>query len=116
MASDLKTTLKLLLLQHPDLDLPALQSALIESGFRVSTVLIAAIKSDFTHTMRVLQQQGWLVTDKPPIRHKRKSCSQCGRSFIPARVDASFCSHRCRQRHYRERQATERSWRRFEHL
>ena len=30
-------------------------------------------------------------------------CASCGEEFLPPRRDALYCSHRCRQRAYRQR-------------
>jgi hypothetical protein len=35
-----------------------------------------------------------------------RTCSGCGRTFVPRRFDQSSCSHACRQRRYRESHAS----------
>ncbi len=37
------------------------------------------------------------------IEQRSSLCAHCGGSFIPNRVDARFCSNKCRQREYRKR-------------
>ena len=37
------------------------------------------------------------------IEQRYSLCAHCGGSFIPNRVDARFCSNKCRQRAYRRR-------------
>jgi hypothetical protein len=32
-----------------------------------------------------------------------RECASCGDEFLPPRRDALYCSHRCRQRAYRQR-------------
>jgi hypothetical protein len=36
-----------------------------------------------------------------------RTCPECGAVFTPSRSDGVYCSHRCRQRAYRARKATE---------
>ena len=37
------------------------------------------------------------------IEQRSSLCAHCGGSFIPSRVDARYCSNRCRQSAYRKR-------------
>jgi len=40
-----------------------------------------------------------------PDLHKQFACEACGKTFITSRIDAKFCSNKCRQQHYRDRRA-----------
>lgn len=39
------------------------------------------------------------------VQRDEHICRQCGETYLPARVDAHYCSSACRQRAYRERKA-----------
>ena len=40
---------------------------------------------------------------KRPQQDRRRICIACGNNFIPKRANAVTCSHRCRQKAYRDR-------------
>ena len=40
------------------------------------------------------------------VKDRTTVCRSCGRTFMPSRSDAVYCSSRCRQQGYRERRVT----------
>jgi (p)ppGpp synthase/HD superfamily hydrolase len=65
-----RSAIKRLLLADQTMSVNEIQAALLHDGLRVSRLTISSIRSEFRHTIRVLQEEGLMDQLKPKPKKK----------------------------------------------